>query len=88
MVNLKTDLINKIRVDKYFAEIELQRLAQDPNENYENKVLLMKNKLSEISLINSNLGLIEQYFIDTPAAQQPVANAPQGQAHQGQSHGE
>ena len=34
MANLKLDLINKLNNDKYYEELELVRLAQDPNTNY------------------------------------------------------
>lgn len=90
MANLKLDLLNKLRNDKYYAEIELVRLASDPNMKYDWKIAEMTGKLNEIALINSSLGLAEQYFQEPVAAPQgaPVANAPQGQVHQGQTHGE
>jgi len=99
MANLKLDLINKINNDKFYEEIELIRLAQDPNMNYRNKIELMQVQLEKLALLNTQAGLVDQYFQDAP--QQPQAGAPtpapaskpeeqkpQGNAHQGQSHGE
>jgi hypothetical protein len=94
MANLKLDLLNKLRNDKYYAEIELVRLAQDPNCNYLYKINDMQAKLNEIALLNASLALAEQYFQEPVAAPAtapqgaPVANAPQGQVHPGQTHGE
>jgi hypothetical protein len=91
MANLKLDLLNKLRNDKYYAELELVRLAQEPNMNYKDKIDLMTYKLGEISLLNANMGLAEQYFqepVQAPAAGAPVQAQPQGQVHPGQTHGE
>jgi hypothetical protein len=91
MADLKLDLLNKIRNDKYYAEIELVRLAQDPNTVYKDKINAMQSSLQEISILNAEMGLVEQYF-KAPEQQQvaigqPV-NQPAGVVHQGQSHGE
>lgn len=91
MANLKLDLLNKLRNDKYYEEIELVRLAQDPNMNYKDKIDNMSYRLSTLSLINAEMGLVEQYFQEPVAAQQPVPQGqpvPQVQVHQGQTHGE
>lgn len=94
MADLKLDLVNKLNNEKYYEEIELIRLAGDPNMNYKDKIDTMSFKLGTIALLNAKIGLIEQYFQDkTPQnASAPegekVAQAPQGQVHQGQSHGE
>jgi len=90
MANLKLDLLNKLRNDKYYKEIEFVRLAQDPNMNYEEKIYEMDRILEIIALINIKMGLAEQYFQE-PAAQpqgQQVQNVPAGQVHPGQTHGE
>lgn len=87
MANLKLDLINKLNNDKFYAETELVRLAQEPNMNYKMKIDLMDTELTTIALINGKLGLIEQYFQE-PQQQQPISQQPSGQVHQGQSHGE
>jgi len=86
MANLKLDLLNKLRNDKYYTELELVRLAQDPNMNYAWKIGKMKIKLDKLSLLNSDMGLVEQYFQEPApvAAQAP----PAGQVHPGQTHGE
>lgn len=70
MANLKVDFINKITNDKYFAELELARLAQEPNMNYKEKIDKMDILLEEIFLSNAKIELItKQYFIDQPIAQ-------------------
>jgi hypothetical protein len=101
MANLKQDLINKVNNEKYFEELELVRLASDPNMNYKEKIDNMSTVLEKIALLNAQAGGIEQYFRDEapadapqeqqkPEAQQvPVPQqAPAPQVHQGQSHGE
>ena len=93
MANLKLDLLNKLRNDKYYAEIELVRLAQDPQMNYQWKIDTMKQQLQEIALLNAEMGLMEQYFqepVQAAPAEAPVAQspAPVAQVHQGQTHGE
>ena len=85
MANLKLDLVNFINNEKYYEEIELIRLAGDPNTNYKEKIDKMSLKLSNIALHNAKLGLVEQYFKEQAPQDAP---APQGQVHQGQSHGE
>lgn len=96
MANLKLDLLNKLRNDKYYEEIELVRLAQDPNANYKEKIEEMSFRLSNLAILNAQMGLVEQYFQE-PAPQQqpqvmpeqvPVQAQPAGRVHQGQTHGE
>jgi hypothetical protein len=96
-VNLKVDLINELVKQKYFAELELGRLAGDPNMNYESKIDLMEVKLKQIALLNGEMALAQQYFPD-PAPVVPVAsdqiqteNPPvqtKTQPLPGQTHGE
>jgi hypothetical protein len=96
MPNLKIDLLDKLQKDKYYAELELVRLAADPNMNYKDKVEQMQWKLDGIALLNADMNLVEQYFKEPqpapqaapPQAGAPVANAPQGAVHPGQTHGE
>ena len=94
MANLKLDLVNKINNDKFYAELELVRLAQEPNMNYKLKIDQMDAQLQVIALLNAKLGLVEQYFQEPPVQQQVPQMSPQGQqvpqgkVHQGQSHGE
>ena len=92
MANLKLDLQNKLQNEKYYEELELVRLAGDPNMNYKEKIHRMSVSMEKIALLNAELGLIQQYFQDPP--QQPD-NAPAPKApvetpktHQGQTHGE
>jgi len=86
MANLKLDLLNKLRNDKYYEELELVRLAGDANMNYKEKIDSMDNRLLSIAMINTKMGLAEQYFQEP--APQPAPQQPQGQVHQGQTHGE
>lgn len=88
MANLKLDLINKLNNDKYYEELELVRLAQDPNTNYKDKIDAMTYRLERLSILNAQLGLVGQYFQEPVAEQAPVPQAPAGQVHQGQTHGE
>lgn len=86
MANLKLDLLNKLNNEKYFDEMELVRLAGEPNMNYKDKVDQMSRKLFSIAMLNAQLTLVGQYFPEQP--QVVPQSAPQGQVHQGQSHGE
>jgi len=97
MADLKVDLVNKLNNDKFYAELELVRLAQEPNMNYKEKIGLMDGFLQELALLNGKLGLVEQYFKapEPQAPPQPQTDVtktgdavPQGKVHQGQSHGE
>ena len=90
MANLKLDLLNKNNNNKMFTELELVRLAQEPNMNYKNKIDMLDDIFDEIVMINAKAGLIEQYFQE-PAPQtqpQPAPTTTQGNVYQGQSHGE
>jgi hypothetical protein len=92
MSNLKLDLKNKIGNEKYYDELELIRLAGEPNMNYNEKIEIMQALLENIAIQNAQLGLIEQYFQEPVAP--PVVNAaapapaPQGNVHPGQTFGE
>jgi len=98
MANLKLDLLNKLRNDKYYEELELVRLAQDPNANYKEKIDAMSFRLSNLAMLNAQMGLVEQYFQEPVPQQQPqpqvmpeqvpVGAPPAGKVHQGQTHGE
>lgn len=98
MANLKIDLLNKLRNDKYYEELELVRLAQDPNTNYRGKIDAMTVQLEKLALLNASMGLVEQYFQEQPQQQAPpmqvapeqvpVGGQPAGKVHPGQTHGE
>ena len=104
MANLKVDLLNELRNQKYYEELELLRLAQDPGMKYRTKVLDLTDVLSNIALLNNQIALAEGYFQDPQEqvqANQPLPNVPQPpevkeevkqevvtQPLPGQSHGE
>lgn len=90
MANLKLDLLNQLRNQKYFDELELVRLAQDPNMKYKEKIDLMQVRLGSIALVNAELGLVEQYFQEPVQQPQqvPVQGQPAGVVHPGQTFGE
>jgi hypothetical protein len=99
MANLKVDLLNKLNNDKYFAEMELIRLAQEPNMNYQQKIDEMQYLLERLAILNGEVALASQYFQDAPAVpaaqpdatQAPAANVPapaQQIVHPGQTFGE
>ncbi len=71
MADLKIDLVNKISNDKYYAELELARLANDSTIPYEQKIDDMIYQLNKISRTNSNIDLIELYF-RVPMEVEPV----------------
>jgi hypothetical protein len=76
MANLKLDLVNKLNNDKFYEELELIRLAQDPAMNYKNKIDLMQTQLGNLALLNAELGLVEEYFKEpAPAPAQAPAQA-------------
>lgn len=98
MANLKVDLLNELRNQKYYAEIELIRLASDPTMNYKEKIELLDVELADIALLNQEIGLAEMYFQEPvpqpapvaadPSVNQPPAPAPAPATLPGQSHGE
>jgi hypothetical protein len=96
MANLKIDLLNKLRNDKYYDEIELVRLAQEPNMNYSIKISSMSMILEKLATTNNQLALVEQYFQEPVQPQvQPQVQAQDQPVQQpatnvlpGQSHGE
>ena len=98
MANLKLDLINELNNKKMYTELELVRLAQEPNMKYKVKIDGMNAELEAIAMLNAKLGLVEEYFKEPvapqgvpappPPPQEAPAAPPQGKVHQGQSHGE
>ena len=82
MANIKLDLLNELRNDKNYEELELVRLAQDPNLNYRIKIECMKGVLKTISNINASIGLVDIYSREAPV------NTQQSSVQQGQSHSE
>lgn len=95
MVDLKLDLINNVKNDKYYRELELIRLASEPNMNYKKKIKLISNIIKKIALLNTQLELIDVYFKDEQQQNQQnvpkksqQSPPPRENIHQGHSHGE
>ncbi|MFW6219422.1 MAG: hypothetical protein ACOC33_01010 [bacterium] len=86
MANLKQDLLNNLGNDKYYKELELARLAKEPNMNYKDKVDGMTVLLKELAGIDLAQQMIGKYFPEEQkqAPQEQVVGQPQ----QGQSHSE
>ena len=88
MADLKQDLTNKLSNERYYDEIELARLASDPNIYYKEKVEKMSEILKRIANVNDALNLMDQYF-STAKPQQTNPKPQQTQTvHAGQTHGE
>ena len=96
MANLKQDLLNDLGNEKYYAELELGRLAADPNMVYKEKIDKMSSLLKGLAQIDLATQLVGKYFQE-PTAQAPVpeqpapeqAPAPDAPApHPGQTHAE
>jgi hypothetical protein len=94
MANLKLDLLNYLRNDKFYKETELIRLAGEANMNYEEKINQMAGLLEILSIRNAQIALAEGYFAEpvapavVPPAGTPVQNQPAGVVHPGQTFGE
>ncbi len=96
MANLKQDLVNDLGNEKYYSELELARLAADPNMNYKCKVDTMAALLKNLASVDLATQLIGKYFPEeqqaqapAPQVEAPVAEQPQQPApHQGQTHAE
>lgn len=90
-LNLKLDVMTDLNTDKRYAEIELARLSSDFSVPHKEKIKLINDQLKEIAILNAQMGLAEQYFIDAAPQQQEQQQVQQqkGQMiHQGQTHGE
>lgn len=91
MANLKKDLLNNLGNEKYYSELELARLAQDPNMVYKDKVEEMSLILKELALIDLSTQLAGKYFPDQQNEGQMTQQGQQDEkpnTHPGQSHGE
>lgn len=75
MADLKTDLLQEVGRKKYLAEMELVRLANDGNINYEHKLKDLATLMGEIAVLNAQGELINQYFQEA----QPEGGEPEGE---------
>ena len=95
MVNLKTDLLNQLRNEKYFEEMEFIRLAAEPNMNYKEKIDSMDYRLGNIASLNARITLADSYLQEqVPESQIPPQQVPANAApvqpapHPGQTFSE
>ena len=95
MTNLKIDLLNELRNKKYYAEIELRRLAEQPLQmKYNDKLELIQEQLNVISTLESSIQLVEKIFVSPQSVQNVESDKPNNVVenasipHVGQSHGE
>ena len=99
MANLKQDLLNDLGNEKYYAELELARLAADPNMVYKDKIDAMADLLKGLAEVDLATQLVGKYFQEPeqqegpvqPQAEQPAPAPEQPQQpapHQGQTHAE
>lgn len=74
MANLKNDIVNELRNEKYYLEQDLGRLWSEASSlGYRERIHGVKAVLSEIAVINQSLGLLEAYV---PTQQVPQQEAP------------
>lgn len=83
--DLKQDLLTMVVNDKNYDELELVRLASEPNMNYRLKVSQMYELIKKISTYNNSIELINTYFSEPAKATEnpaPVSAPPvNGQSH-------
>lgn len=61
-MSIHFDLINELRTDKYYLELELQRLYNDNSLPYKDKVFKLKEVLREIVLTDTSISLCGTLF--------------------------
>lgn len=85
MADLKQDLLGLVVNEKTYDELELARLASEPNMNYRLKISQMHEILKKIHTHNGAIDLINMYFSEqvpvTSNASTPNANAAGAQSH-------
>lgn len=81
MLDIKVDLQNKLKSDKYYEERELIRLAKDNQLNHKVKIDLIDNIFRNIALINQKSILIDQYFVEEKKQNNEINNQPNNQTH-------
>lgn len=77
--DLKQDLKNELNNQKYYQEIELNRLYSDDKMNHKNKVSEVLEVLQNIVLIDAKAQMVEFYFKEQQVQQMATNN---GQSHQ------
>lgn len=64
MIDVKVDLLNKIKMDKYYEEKDLIRIAKNNQISHRKKIEKLDEIFKNIALLNNKLILVEQYFIE------------------------
>lgn len=77
MANIKTDLLQQVEQDRYFAEMDLIALVSNQTLSYKDKLEQIGEVIEKIALINSRKGIIEQYFQEAPQGEGEPQGDPQ-----------
>ncbi len=77
VLRLKTDVLNELRNQKYYAQDELKQRVDDVSLSQREKVARIIELAGEMVEIENKIGLINGIFIDTvPQAQVPAPTEP------------
>jgi hypothetical protein len=83
MADLRTDLVNELRNQKYYLEQDLVRLVSSQATSYKGRLKEIKECLVEIGKCNTGIALTDVYMPaqeQTSQGGQPAATAEAGQA--------
>ena len=73
VLRLKTDVLNELRNQKYYAQDELKQRVDDVSMSQREKVGAIIELAGEMVEIENKIGLIDAIFVDTtPQVQVPV----------------
>jgi hypothetical protein len=62
MSNVKIDMLEELKRDKKYLEMELAGLAQNAIMSYKEKIEKMTDTLKQIAVVNGSFGLLDVYF--------------------------
>jgi len=78
VLRLKTDVLNELRNQKYYAQDELKQRVDDVSMSQREKVSAIIELAGEMVEIENKIGLVDAIFIDsTPQVQVPAPTEPQ-----------
>ena len=73
VLRLKTDVLNELRNQKYYAQDELKQKVDDPSMSQREKVAAIIELAGEMVDVENRIGLVDAIFVDTtPQVQEPV----------------